>query len=53
LLHRTMVGLNSTGGLDAVEPAARIAQKHLGWSETRVDQETAAYRNEISRRFRG
>ena len=52
LLRRTMVGLNSTCGLEAVEAAARIAQKHLGWSETRVVQETAAYRNEISRRFR-
>ncbi|HYN23729.1 MAG TPA: glycerol-3-phosphate dehydrogenase [Pyrinomonadaceae bacterium] len=53
LLRRTMVGLNSNCGVDAAEAAARIAQKHLGWSETRVDQETAAYRNEINRRFRG
>ena len=53
LLRRTMVGLNSTCGLDAVEAAARVAQKYLGWSASRVDQETDAYRNEISRRFRG
>jgi glycerol-3-phosphate dehydrogenase len=52
LLRRTMVGLNSTCGLDAVEAAARVAQKYLGWSASRVDKETAAYRNEISRRFR-
>jgi glycerol-3-phosphate dehydrogenase len=53
LLRRTMVGLNSTCGLAAAPAAAKIAQKHLGWSESRVDQETAAYRQEVSRRFRG
>ena len=49
LLRRTMVGLNSTCGLDAVEAAARIAQKHLGWPEGRPAQEIARYRGEISR----
>ncbi len=53
LLRRTMVGLNSTCGLDAVAAAAGIAQKYLGWSEDRAKQETDAYRKEISRRFRG
>ena len=53
LLRRTMVGLNSTCGLDAVEAAARVAQKYLGWSPSRVNQETDEYRKEISRRFRG
>jgi glycerol-3-phosphate dehydrogenase len=53
LLRRTMVGLNSTCGLDAVEAAAKIAQTHLGWSEVRAAQEIEAYRIEISRRFRG
>ena len=53
LLRRTMVGLNSTCGLDAVAAAATIAQKYLGWSKARGRRETAAYRNEISRRFRG
>lgn len=53
LLRRTMVGLNSTCGLDAARAAAKIAQRHLGWSDTRVDQEVDAYRNEINRRFRG
>jgi glycerol-3-phosphate dehydrogenase len=51
LLRRTMVGLNSRGGLDAVEAAASLAQKHLGWSESRAHQETDAYRKEISRRI--
>lgn len=53
LLRRTMVGLNSTCGLDAVETAVKIAQTHLGWSEDRAVQEIDAYRKEISRRFRG
>jgi glycerol-3-phosphate dehydrogenase len=53
LLRRTMVGLNSTCGLDAVDAAARIAQKHLAWSASRGNQETEEYRKEISRRFRG
>jgi glycerol-3-phosphate dehydrogenase len=53
LLRRTMVGLNSNCGLDAVAAVAAIAQQHLGWSDSRVDNETAAYRKEISRRFRG
>ncbi len=45
LLRRTMVGLNSTCGLTAVEAAGAIAQKYLGWSEDRVEQEIVAYRN--------
>ena len=52
LLRRTMVGLNSTCGLNAVEGVASIAQKHLGWTQSRADLEIAAYRQEISRRFR-
>ncbi|MGI8919653.1 MAG: glycerol-3-phosphate dehydrogenase [Pyrinomonadaceae bacterium] len=50
LMRRTMVGLNSTGGLDAVERAATVAQKHFGWSESRVTREVATYRKEAGRR---
>jgi glycerol-3-phosphate dehydrogenase len=50
LLRRTMVGLNSSCGLDAVEAAASVARKHLGWSESRMAQEIDAYRKEVSRR---
>jgi glycerol-3-phosphate dehydrogenase len=50
LLRRTMVGLNSTCGLDAVEAAAKIAGKHLGWSEDRVKQETDDYRRKATSR---
>jgi glycerol-3-phosphate dehydrogenase len=49
LLRRTMVGLNSSRGLAAVEAAGAIARKHLGWSEQRVEQEIVAYRKEVVR----
>jgi glycerol-3-phosphate dehydrogenase len=49
LLRRTMVGLNSTCGLNAVEPAATIAQKYLGWSKVRVEEEVSAYRKYVER----
>jgi glycerol-3-phosphate dehydrogenase len=51
LLRRTMVGLNSSRGLTAVEAAGAIARKYLGWSERRVEQEIVAYRDEVSRKF--
>jgi len=50
LLRRTMVGLNSTAGLEAVENAAQLARQFLGWTESRAEQETEAYR-EYVRRF--
>lgn len=53
LLRRTMVGLNSTRGLNAVEAAAGIAQKYLGWTDDRAARQVAAYREEVSRGFRG
>ena len=46
LLRRTMVGLNSSRGLAAVEAAGAIARKYLGWTEQRVQQEIVAYRTE-------
>lgn len=49
LLRRTMVGLNSSLGVGADELAARIAQKHLGWSESRAQDEVNSYRNFIQR----
>ena len=48
LLRRTMVGLNSTCGLNAIEAAGRIAQQQLGWSDARVSEETAAYRELVA-----
>ena len=47
MLRRTMVGLNSSRGLAAVEAAGAIARKHLGWSEQRVEEEIAAYRKQV------
>jgi glycerol-3-phosphate dehydrogenase len=49
LLRRTMVGLNSTLGMKAVKAAANIALEHLGWQESRVQQELAGYQNAIGR----
>jgi glycerol-3-phosphate dehydrogenase len=49
LLRRTMVGFNSTCGLNAVEAAATVVQKHLGWSKDRVAEEVSSYRKYVER----
>ncbi|MCM3905398.1 MAG: glycerol-3-phosphate dehydrogenase [Pyrinomonadaceae bacterium] len=49
LLRRTMVGLNSSVGVGADENAAAIAREYLGWSDTRVLEEVAAYRSYVER----
>lgn len=49
LLRRTMVGLNPEAGLDAVDAAAEIAQKHLGWSAGRAREEAEHYRDYVTR----
>jgi len=47
LLRRTMVGLNSSTGLNAVHSATSIAQRYLGWSPERVAGEVEAYRRHV------
>jgi glycerol-3-phosphate dehydrogenase len=49
LLRRTMVGLNGHLGLDALEAAARVARKHLGWNEERAAFEVDSYRRYVER----
>src|ERR687898_1622370 len=49
LLRRTMVGLGPSVGLDVDEAAARVAVKHLGWSEDRAKSEVEAYHNYVER----
>lgn len=49
LLRRTMVGLNSSVGVGADEAAAKIAIKHLGWSDERARDEVGSYRKFIER----
>ena len=49
LMRRTMVGLNGSSGLDAVEAAAQIAQKHLCWDERHAAREVGEYRNYLRR----
>ena len=47
LLRRTMVGLNSTAGLNSVESAATIAREHLAWSERKAAREIAQYNEHV------
>ncbi|HKZ01120.1 MAG TPA: glycerol-3-phosphate dehydrogenase [Pyrinomonadaceae bacterium] len=49
LIRRTVVGLNSTCGLDAVEAAAGIARARLGWSADRVSLEVESYQRYVER----
>jgi glycerol-3-phosphate dehydrogenase len=49
LLRRTMVGLGPRVGLDVDEAAARVAVKHLGWSEERARNEVESYRRYVER----
>ena len=49
LLRRTMVGLNSSLGIGADEAAAKIVQRHLGWSEDRARAEVHGYRAYVRR----
>jgi glycerol-3-phosphate dehydrogenase len=49
LLRRTMAGFSSSVGIGEAEAAARIAQKHLGWSEDRARREVESYRRYVSR----
>ncbi len=49
LLRRTMVGLNSTCGLEAVEAAAAVGRKYLGWTDDRCGREIEQYRKAVER----
>lgn len=49
LLRRTMVGLNGRLGLDALEAAARVARRFLGWDEGRAEFEVESYKRYIRR----
>jgi glycerol-3-phosphate dehydrogenase len=49
LMRRTLVGLDRTAGLDAVEAAARLAQNYLGWTEERAALEIDEYQKYIRR----
>ncbi|MDT7690619.1 MAG: glycerol-3-phosphate dehydrogenase [Acidobacteriota bacterium] len=49
LMRRTMTGLNGRMGLDAVERAAHVAQKFLGWDDERALLEVESYRAYVER----
>ena len=52
LLRRTLVGLDSFAGMKAVERAARLARKFLGWDEGRAAREVEDYLRYVER-FQG
>ena len=49
LMRRTMVGWDATLGLDAVEGAARVARRFLGWDSERAASEIAEYQKYVAR----
>ena len=49
LMRRTMIGLNSTCGLNAVDAAGEIGRLYLGWSNERKRREVAEYRHYVER----
>ena len=44
IARRTLVGYGPNVGLDAVDAAAELAVRHVGWSDERAAREAAAYR---------
>lgn len=49
LMRRTLVGLDSSAGTDAVERAAQLARKFLGWDERRAAREVEDYLRYVER----
>jgi glycerol-3-phosphate dehydrogenase len=49
LMRRTLIGLNSRVGLDAIEGAARVARCFLGWDEERSTREVENYKRYVER----
>ncbi len=52
LLRRTAIGWSRCLGLSCAPAAARLMGAYLGWEESRVQEEIAAYREELARTFR-
>jgi glycerol-3-phosphate dehydrogenase len=48
LARRTMVGYGARLGLDAVDAAAELAVRHVGWSEQRAAREAERFRTQAS-----
>lgn len=51
-LRRTAIGWSRCLGLVCAPAAARLMGTYLGWDELRVQEEIAAYRDELARTFR-
>jgi len=50
--RRTLVGYGAHAGLRAVDAAAEIAVRHLGWSDERAAREVEAFRAQTADAFR-
>jgi glycerol-3-phosphate dehydrogenase len=50
--RRTLVGYGAHAGLGAVEAAAELAIRHVGWSEERAAREVAAFREQATAALR-
>ncbi|HEX7291013.1 MAG TPA: glycerol-3-phosphate dehydrogenase/oxidase, partial [Conexibacter sp.] len=50
--RRTLVGYGPTAGLGAVDAAAELAVRHVGWSEERAASEVAAFRAQATAALR-
>jgi glycerol-3-phosphate dehydrogenase len=48
LARRTMVGYGARLGLDAVDAAAELAVRHVGWSEARAAREVERFRSQMA-----
>jgi glycerol-3-phosphate dehydrogenase len=48
IARRTLVGYGPNVGLDAVDAAAELAVRHVGWSDARAAREAAAYRAQVA-----
>jgi glycerol-3-phosphate dehydrogenase len=49
LLRRTLAGMGASAGFGADVAAARIARRHLNWTEEKAEREVNAYREYIER----
>lgn len=48
LARRTMVGYGARLGLDAVDAAAELAMRHVGWGEARAAREVERFRAQVA-----
>ncbi len=47
IARRTMIGFGADAGLGALDAAAEIAVRELGWDDARASAEAARYRSQV------